>query len=262
MCVYRSNTGTSSRRPNTKLTNVQASYQPHHLLYLLVYDQTRIRVSNELGLPNHGNAEHTVHFDLVEVNTTANIPLEASTRERNRKQLRNTVKHCAFPEIQTVVIQRQSYADRHTIEMPPTLQKMFPYLGHTYDMVLYPGSGIHDIAESRAITRHAVPAGVDDVCQIRGRVHGDFRALFFYHNTYVDVPTTLLCPWHFPGKHFPDDNSEAVNVARVGSTVSIKNLNKTGMKSRMGHGAGFNVSVTIVISAPPTQEQDNTHKRG
>ena len=134
MCVYRSNTGTSSRRPNTKLTNVQASYQPHHLLYLLVYDQTRIRVSNELGLPNHGNAEHTVHFDLVEVNTTANIPLEASTRERNRKQLRNTVKHCAFPEIQTVVIQRQSNADRHTIEMPPTLQKMFPYLGHTYDM--------------------------------------------------------------------------------------------------------------------------------
>lgn len=36
---------------------------------------TRLLVSNALGLPNHENAEHNVHFDLVELNTKATYHL-------------------------------------------------------------------------------------------------------------------------------------------------------------------------------------------
>ena len=71
--------------------------------------------------------------------------------------------------------------------------------------------------------------------------------MLFYNHAHVDASSTLLRPGDFPGKYFPYHNSEAVNVACVGNTVGIQNLNKTGKWSRMGKQARTDVSVVMIF---------------
>ena len=84
--------------------------------------------------------------------------------------------------------------------------------------------------------------------------------MLLYHHAYVDVSSTLLRPGHFPGKHFPDHNPEAVNVACVGNTVAIKNLRQASSRE-WGRGQGQTWALLEYVgSPPPMQKRDNAQK--
>lgn len=97
-----------------------------------------------------------------------------------------------------------------------------------YAAPLLPPNQLHDIVESRTVTWHAIPTGVNDFCQIGGRFRRDWWALFLDHHAHVNVPSALVRPGRAPRENFPDYHPKAVHVAGVGSTIRIENLSDTG----------------------------------